>query len=97
TTGSPPLNNPTPACPPNGAKTRAPYDTDGEAMEPALSCIGLTPPDKARVIRIKNTLMLGEIEVSEASLPDVARRSDLTPLGDPAPFAFDVSGRLRAF
>ncbi|OLE45241.1 MAG: hypothetical protein AUG14_01490 [Candidatus Rokubacteria bacterium 13_1_20CM_2_68_19] len=85
------------ACTPNGAKIPATYDTDREAIETALSCIGLTPPEKARVIRIKNTLMLGEIEVSEAYLPDVARRSDLTPLGDPAPLAFDVAGRLRAF
>src|SRR5947207_1293000 len=81
---------------PNGAKIPATYDTDREAIETALSCIGLTPPEKARVIRIKNTLMLGEIEVSEAYLPDVARRSDLTSLGDPAPLAFDVAGRLRA-
>src|SRR5438132_2034092 len=85
------------ACAPNGAKIPATYDTDREAIETALSCIGLTPPSSARVIRIKNTLMLGEIEVSEAYLPDVARRSDLTPLGDPAPLAFDVAGRLRAF
>src|SRR5256886_10441397 len=58
------------ACTPNGAKIPATYDTDREAIETALSCIGLTPPEKARVIRIKNTLMLGEIEVSEAYLPD---------------------------
>ena len=43
--------------------------------------------ENARVIRIKNTLMLGEIEVSEAYLPDVAKRGDLTPLGDPGPLA----------
>src|SRR5438094_225449 len=93
----PPAINCLTACAPNGAKIPATYDTDREAIETALSCIGLTPPEKARVIRIKNTLMLGEIEVSEAYLPDVARRSDLTPLGDPAPLAFDVAGRLRAF
>ncbi|MGH7279399.1 MAG: lactate racemase domain-containing protein, partial [Candidatus Rokuibacteriota bacterium] len=82
------------ACAPNGAKVPATFESGREAIETALSCIGLTPPEKARVIRIKNTLMLGEIEVSEALLPDVAKRSDLTPLGDPAPLPFDVSGRL---
>ena len=82
------------ACAPNGAKVPATYDTDREAIESALSCIGLTPPEKARVIRIKNTLMLGEIEVSEAFLPEVAKRGDLTPLGDPAVLGFDAAGTL---
>jgi hypothetical protein len=82
------------ACAPNGAKIPATYDTDREAVETALSCIGLTPPDRARLIRIPNTLTLGEIEVSEAFLPEVARRPDLTPLGDPRPLPFDAAGRL---
>ena len=84
------------ACTPNGAKVPATYDTDREAIENALSCIGLTPPEKARVIRIKNTLMLGEIEVSEAFLPEVAKRGDLTPLGEPTTLPFDVTGRLQS-
>jgi hypothetical protein len=83
------------ACTPNGAKIPATYETDREAIETALSCIGLTPPEKARVIRIKNTLMLGEIEVSEAFLPEVAKRPDLTTIGDPVALRFDVTGRLR--
>jgi hypothetical protein len=82
------------ACSPNGAKIPATYDTDREAIETALSCIGLTPPERARVIRIKNTLLLGEIEVSEGLLADVARRPDLTPLSDPVPLSFDAAGRL---
>jgi hypothetical protein len=82
------------ACAPNGAKVPATYETDREAVETALSCIGLTPPDRARVIRIKNTLTLGEIEVSEALLPEVAQHPDLTPLSTPAPLPFDAAGRL---
>ena len=82
------------ACTPNGAKIPATYDTDREAIENALSCIGLTTPEHARVIRIRNTLMLGEIEVSEALLPQVAARPDLTVLGRPVPLAFDVAGTL---
>jgi hypothetical protein len=82
------------ACAPNGAKVPATYDTDREAIETALSCIGLTAPENARVIRIRNTLMLGEIEVSEAYLPEVAKRGDLTPLGDPTPLRFDVAGAI---
>ena len=48
----------------------------------------------ARVVRIRNTLMLEEIEVSEALLPEVLKRSDLTVLGDPKAMAFDAAGTL---
>jgi hypothetical protein len=82
------------ACAPNGAKVPATYETDREAIETALSCIGLTPPENARVMRIRNTLMLGEIEVSEAFLPEVAKRGDLTALGDLSPLRFDVAGAI---
>src|SRR5438874_8791420 len=84
------------ACAPWGARIPATYETDREAIETALDCIGLTPPERARVIRVKNTLMLGEIEVSEAFAADLARRPDLTPLGDPTPLPFDVAGRLAS-
>ena len=90
----PTLINAITACAPGGAKVPATFETDREAVETALSCIGLTPPERARVIRIKNTLMLGEIEVSEAYGPELARRPDLTPIGDAAPLPFDAAGRL---
>jgi hypothetical protein len=82
------------ACAPNGAKVPATYETDREAIETALGCIGLTPPEHARVIRIRSTLMLGELEVSEALLAEVATRETLTPLGAPMPLPFDAAGNL---
>jgi hypothetical protein len=85
------------ACTPNGAKVPATYDTDREAIETALSCIGLTPPEEARVIRIKNTLRLGEIEVSEALMAEVTQRRDLSPLSSPRMLAFDAAGTLVPF
>ena len=63
-------------------------------MENALYCIGLTPPERARVIRIKNTLVLGEIECSEALLPEIAKRPDLTVVGPRQPLGFDATGRI---
>src|SRR5262245_30196419 len=83
------------ACAPWGARIPATYETDREAIETALDCIGLTPPERARVVRIKNTLMLGELEVSDAFAAEVARRSDLTIVGE-APLRFDVTGRLHS-
>ena len=83
------------ACAPWGARIPATYETDREAVETALDCIGLTPPERARVVRIKNTLVLGELEVSEAFAPEVARRGDLTLLGETS-LRFDATGRLCA-
>ena len=85
------------ACTPNGAKVPATYDTVREAIETALACIGLTPPEGARVIRIKNTLMLAEIEVSEALLSEVAKCPHLTRLTDAVPLPFDGAGNLVPF
>ena len=82
------------ACSPGMAKIPATYETDREAIETAFSCIGLTAPEKARVVRIKNTLMIGELEVSEAYLPEVAKRGDLTTLGDARLFEFDGGGAI---
>ena len=91
----PTLINAITACEPGVAKVPATYETDREAVDAALSCIGLTPPERARIIRIKNTLVLGELEVSEAYAADVARRSDLTVLGESV-LDFDATGRLVA-
>src|SRR5882672_3621137 len=90
----PTLINAITACEPGVAKVPATYETDREAVEAALSCIGLTPPERARVVRIKSTLALGELEVSEAFAAEVDKRRDLTTLGS-APLDFDAAGRLR--
>ena len=82
------------ACAPNGAKLPLVFDSDLEAVENALNCIGLTPPEQARVIRVKNTLVLGEIECSEAFLPEIAQRSDLEVIGVPRPLGFDAGGQI---
>lgn len=79
---------------PTGAKIPMFFDSDREAIEAALNTLGLTPPEQARVVRIKNTLLLGEVEVSEAFMPEVATREDLTRLGEPRPMAFDAAGTL---
>ena len=82
------------ACAPNGAKLPLVFESDREAVENALNCIGLTPPERARVIRIRSTLVLGEIECSEAFLPEIAKRPDLTVVGPGQPLGFDAAGRI---
>lgn len=82
---------------PNGAKLPPVFETDREATAAALDCLGLTRPEEVRVVRIKNTLLLGEVEVSEAFLPELAARADLVKVTDPAPLAFDETGTLAPF
>jgi hypothetical protein len=82
------------ACAPNGAKLPLTFDSDREAVDNALNCIGLVKPEQARVIRIKNTLMIGEIECSEAYLPDITKRPDLEVVGEARPLGFDAAGQI---
>lgn len=69
-------------------------DTDREALEVALSTIGLTPPEQARVVRIRNTLALETVLASEALLPEVRANPGLEVLGEPWSFTFDGTGAL---
>jgi len=85
------------ACSPAGAKLPPVLETDRDAIAVALSCLGLERIDDARVVRIKSTLRLAEVEVSEAFLPDVAKRENLKQVSEPAPFAFDPTGALAPF
>ena len=85
------------ACSPAGGKLPTALDTAQDAIAIALSCLGLERTEDARVVRVKNTLKIAEVDVSENLLPEVAKRDDLTPAGEPAPLAFDASGHLLPF
>ena len=85
------------ACSPAGGKLPPVLATAQDAIAVALSCLGLDRVEDARVVRVKNTLKIAEVDVSENLLPAVAERADLTPVGDPAPLAFDTAGHLLPF
>jgi hypothetical protein len=80
---------------PLGAKLPMLYDTDRQAIEAALTTIGLTEPPDAKIVRIENTLALEHFHVSEALLPNVANQPALTILGDPFAFHFGEDGNLQ--
>ncbi|MFC2021416.1 [Fe-S]-binding protein, partial [Chloroflexota bacterium] len=79
---------------PDAAKVPLTLANDKEAIESALGMIGLTPPDEARVIRIKNTLQLTEIEVSESLLDEVNINDRVSQIAELYPMAFDDGGNL---
>jgi hypothetical protein len=66
---------------------------DREAVEVA---VGQTPLEELRLVRIKDTLHLEELDVSEALLPE-ARKLNLEIVGTPRPVAFDAAGRIAPF
>jgi len=68
-------------------------DTDREAIEAA---VGETPLESVRFVRIRDTLHLEELEISEALVPE-ARKLGLTVISDPHPLAFDATGRIAPF
>ncbi|HHT02477.1 MAG TPA: DUF2088 domain-containing protein [Firmicutes bacterium] len=70
------------------------YDTDRIMLEEAFQTIGLVAPEKARVIRIQNTLHLSDVMVSEVFLPEVESRDDLTLVGGPEELQFDENDML---
>lgn len=71
------------------------FESDREAIAAALQTIGLTPPEQARVVRIKDTLHLEEVEVSEVYAPELAGRPDLEVLIPARPLALTPEGMLQ--
>ncbi len=70
------------------------YPTDRSMIEAALPTIGLVEPQDAKIVWIRNTLDLSEVECSAAYLAEARRRSDLEVLSEPRPFPFDAAGNL---
>jgi len=69
--------------------------TDKEAVEAALKTIGAVEPEKARVVHIKNTLEMGELDISGAVLEELKGRTDLKLIEKLGPLSFDSEGNLR--
>jgi Lactate racemase N-terminal domain len=70
------------------------FKTDREALAACLGSIGLTPVSRSRIVRIKNTLELELVEVSEVYLDLLGQRPDLEVVAGPYPLVFDKNGNL---
>jgi hypothetical protein len=79
---------------PTGAMLPIAFDADRDVIANALPTVGLTDPKDAKVIHIADTLHLSEVLVSEAYLPQVKNRPDLTILSGPDEMSFDAHGNL---
>jgi hypothetical protein len=79
---------------PDGANIPVHFDTDREVLDAALAIAGTRRPEEARVMRIRNTLCLEEMEVSEACLGEPTRQTEFVPLGPAREITFDGQGNL---
>jgi hypothetical protein len=57
----------------------------------------LIPREKLKIIRIKNTALLSEIDISQAYEDEVARRDDLEMVTPKREMEFDAAGYLKPF
>lgn len=70
------------------------YETDREILDIALGTIGLVDPPQAKVLWIRNTLDLIEVECSVAYLDEAVRSKDLEVLTQPRDLPLDGEGNL---
>lgn len=68
--------------------------TDVDAICAGVLTCGRGDPENVRLVRVRNTLEVGTIEVSESLLPDVHANPRLEVVGAAAAFDFDVDGNL---
>jgi hypothetical protein len=82
---------------PTAAMVPIHFESDRELLEAALQTIGLVEPPDARLMWIRNTLDIAEVELSAPFFAEAKTRSDLTILAPPRPMAFDAEGNLSWF
>jgi hypothetical protein len=68
--------------------------TDRAAIETALRVCGQPEAHHSRVVRIKNTLSLGEIDVSAGLLSEALPNFQMTPVADVFELSFDAEENL---
>ena len=90
------INTITGVCPEMG-KIPLTMKNDRDAVEIAIKCVGLIPNNKLKIMRIKNTALLSDVDVSEAYQEDLAKRSDIEVVGGKRTIEFDTHGNLLPF
>jgi hypothetical protein len=70
------------------------YPTDRQVLDVALPSIGLTDPPDAKLLWIRDTLSVAEVECSAAYYGEARGRDDLEILCPPRPLPLDAGGML---
>jgi hypothetical protein len=78
---------------PDGAFLPLHFETDREAIDAALAVIGTRPPEEARILHIRNTLHVEEVEASEPCFQEPPA-TEARRLGEVRPLTFDERGDM---
>ena len=78
---------------PEGAFLPVHFETDREVIDAALAINGTRSPEEARILRIRNTLQVEEVEASEACFAEPTA-TDVTRQGEARQLAFGERGNL---
>jgi len=79
---------------PEHVKIPLTLSNDREAVDVAVGSVGLIPREALKIMHIRNTLQIGEVEVSEAYGDEIQARDDLEVIRDARPMAFDDQGNF---
>ena len=90
------INSVTGVCPEMG-KIPLTLKNDREAIAFAHKSVGLIPTEKLKIMRIKNTAVLGEVDVSETYEEELSNRKDLEIAIPKRAMVFDQEGNLETF
>lgn len=82
---------------PEHAKIPLTLKNDQEAIEVAIGSVGIIPQEELKIMRIKNTMRLSEVEVSEAYRNEILKREDLEIVEEAKSMEFDKNGNLISF
>ena len=77
-----------------GAMLPIGFETDQEMLQAMLRQVGLTEPPDAKLLWIRNTMALTEVECSAVYLEEARQRDDIELLTDPRPLPFGADGYL---
>jgi len=80
-----------------GSKIPIHFPTDREAVLAAVATLGLSDPRGARVVRIRDTLSLEEVEISESGLGDLSGDAAWRVTAALSPMRFDDRGDLLSW
>jgi Lactate racemase N-terminal domain len=80
---------------PDGANLPVHFDSDREVIDAALAILGTRQPEEGRIMRIRNTLSLEELDVSEPCLAQPRGKVPFSIVGAAHELAFDAAGNLQ--
>ena len=78
----------------DGALIPIAMPTDQQALQLAVKTLVRVKQGQARIVRIRDTLSIGKISVSEPMLAEVKQHPNMSIIGEPEPFDFASDGAL---